>query len=414
MNRCFSKCVTDVDKDQVEIILKGKITKAAGDGSLWTKAWDAEPLPATLSTDLALPKKDSNAPPVKFGLKSNRGALGSSSSGFGRNRFGGGGGKRGGGASPSPPRRRRRRNSSSSSDSSSRNRSNSRRNNDALSPDYGKNPNCIPLGSGGPKKSKFGNKQGAGPSPLRPGRGGAKNAKSRLGTAAAGGSKDVPYFYTDGRAKMTLDDDLASKELKQKRAARFTADTAGNRRSRKPAISLASLNNKLLSGGDFEEDFGGNWEDIHVVGTCQDLEKRYLRLTSAPEAHMVRPPNVLKKSLKMVVDHWKRKQDYHYACGQMKSIRQDLTVQGVRDTFTVQVYETHGRIALEKGDFTEFNQCQSQLKMLYHDIGGDNKLEFLSYRILYYMYTRETLGEIAISEIEYYNDFLQQKLVGKA
>nr|CAI5853730.1 unnamed protein product [Callosobruchus analis] len=45
IHRCYAKCKTAVDKNQVEIILKGKITQAYQSGQL-QKDWNIEPLPS--------------------------------------------------------------------------------------------------------------------------------------------------------------------------------------------------------------------------------------------------------------------------------------------------------------------------------------------------------------------------------
>jgi hypothetical protein len=124
-----------------------------------------------------------------------------------------------------------------------------------------------------------------------------------------------------------------------------------------------------------------------IVGTNESLEKRYFRLTAPPDPATVRPLHVLEKTLEMLLKKWKTERNYNYICNQFKSLRQDLTVQHIKNAFTVRVYEVHARIALEKGDLGEYNQCQTQLKALYLQRLGGRPGEFLAYRILYFVYT---------------------------
>eukprot|EP01133_Synstelium_polycarpum_P018019 gene18019-21509_t len=128
-----------------------------------------------------------------------------------------------------------------------------------------------------------------------------------------------------------------------------------------------------------------NTTDIDpIVGTCVELEKKYFRLTSKAEASKVRPLAIIQTWLPKLLYKYKTTKNYDYTLDQLKSIRQDLVVQHIRNAFTLEVYESNAIISLENNDFSEFGQCISQIMLLYSNgIESKFKYEFISYEILF-------------------------------
>lgn len=382
VERALSRCKDETQKAACQDIMKDMITNASFDGTLFTRDWDTEPLFAMPSASSSLMKKDMSqqqstlgklegSPARRLKTRWEPPVAEETDDKLGRT-LGCHGNVRGGG-----------HNSSKDKDSMHSHSKWEKREDT-----WSKTSSTMTTTTGNNLKSRS--------------KRGLKRLHS-LGLTLNWGENAFSESEEEHGQELHLGsfstaDTPDEKERRQNRFKRFDRGkdseggkgsgrgrgmAAGSASARRATALQLALNLGEGQNGRAVEDI--DWDSLTIRGTCREVEKRYLRLTSAPDPQTVRPEDVLRRALEMVKSTVK---SYLFKCEQLKSIRQDLTVQRIRDEFTVEVYETHARMALEAGDLPEYNQCQTQLKSLYVEGIKGSSNEFAAYSLLYTLFNR--------------------------
>ncbi|XP_042511415.1 SAC3 family protein A-like isoform X2 [Macadamia integrifolia] len=358
VERALGRCIDDSQKAACQNIMKEMITKASADGTLYTRDWDTEPLFPL--PDMHVVNKDGQSSGAVSSLPKYK----------------------------SPSRRTKSRWEPISEEK-------------LVEKLASVNHVFVKESSSGICERKYDGWNNSIPSLQQqtPSKNSQRPVKKlRLGDTLGAAENDGASSESDKEQGLTayyssaiaLADSPEERKRRENRSKRFEphGHRAYVKHFRQKAVGARSFYSRRASVLELSRSYEDSsnravedidWDSLTVKGTCQEIEKRYLRLTSAPDPATVRPEEVLEKALLMVQNFPK---NYLYKCDQLKSIRQDLTVQRIRNVLTVKVYETHARLALEAGDLAEYNQCQSQLKSLYAEgIKGCN-MEFSAYNLL--------------------------------
>lgn len=102
-----------------------------------------------------------------------------------------------------------------------------------------------------------------------------------------------------------------------------------------PTVTIEQLNNRSKR---FKENEIYKPEIIQnnknkIVGLSTSYEKKYYRLTGPPDPYTVRPENILFDAFQYFRKKWLSTRNYEYIKEQLKSIRQDLLIQNIKNQY---------------------------------------------------------------------------------
>ena len=116
------------------------------------------------------------------------------------------------------------------------------------------------------------------------------------------------------------------------------------------------------------------------------LEKNYERLdiSSNINKNNYRDLNTLKMSFNFIKEKYNKNKDYSYIINQLKSIRQELLLQNIKNEFSINVYEESVKLAIENNDIPNLSISISYLiNDLYTFFLNNNFIQFFRLYLIY-------------------------------